>query len=131
MRFQSTYDEAHGLRGKQKELQTSDRVATASKLCWRPYALALTGTALFTSWVLRLLTGEKNSPASAGEIRDTALIVGSGRSRGGRHGNPLQYSWLENDMERVAWWTTIHEVTKSQTWLKRHSTAHKCVRTNW
>ena len=54
------------------------------------------------SWVLCLLTGEKNSPANAGEIRDTGLIVGSGRSRGGRHGNPLRYSWLENDMEREA-----------------------------
>ena len=46
--FQCTYNEAHGLRGKQKELQTSDRAATASKLCWRSYVLALTGTALFS-----------------------------------------------------------------------------------
>ena len=47
---------------------------------------------------------------------------GSGRSPGGGHGNPLQYSWLENPKDRGAWWATVHRVTKSQTQLKRHST---------
>ena len=45
----------------------------------------------------------KNLPASAGDLRDAGLIPGSGRSSGGGHGNPLQYSCLENLMDREAW----------------------------
>ena len=41
----------------------------------------------------------KNPPANAGDIRDADLILGSGRSLGGRHGNPLQYSCLENPID--------------------------------
>ena len=44
----------------------------------------------------------KNLPASAGDVRDVGLIPGSGRSPGGGHGNPLQYSCLENPMDRAA-----------------------------
>ena len=44
----------------------------------------------------------KNLPASAGDIRDAGLIPGLGRSLGGGHGNPLQYSSLENPMDRAA-----------------------------
>ena len=51
----------------------------------------------------------KNLPASAG---DTGLIPGWGRSLGGGHGNPLQYSCLENPMDRGAWWTIVPGVTK-------------------
>ena len=50
------------------------------------------------------------------------LIPGSGRSPGREHGNLLQYSCLENPMDRGAWWSTVHRVTKSWTWLKRLST---------
>ena len=46
----------------------------------------------------------KNPPASSGSIRDAGSIPGSGRSPGGGHGNPLQYSCLENPMDRGAWW---------------------------
>ena len=60
----------------------------------------------------------KNSPASAGE---TSLIHWLARSPGGGHGNPLQYSCLENSMDRGAWQATVHGVTKSQTRLKRLS----------
>ena len=63
----------------------------------------------------------KNTPASAGDIRDTGLIPGSGRSPGGGHGNPLQYSCLKNPMDRGAWWATVHGVTKSRTQLKQRS----------
>ena len=63
----------------------------------------------------------KNPPANAGDIRDAGLIPGSGRSPGGGHGSPLQYSCLENPMDRGAWRATVHGVTKSQTRLKRHS----------
>ena len=56
----------------------------------------------------------KNPPANAKEVRDTRSVPGSGRSPGGGHGSPLQYSYLENPMDRGAWQTTVHEVTKSQ-----------------
>ena len=46
----------------------------------------------------------KNAPANAGDVRDANLIPGSGRSPGGGDGNPLQYSCLENPMDRGAWW---------------------------
>ena len=65
----------------------------------------------------------KNQPANAGDVRDASLIPGSGRSPGGGHGNPLQYSCLENPKDRGAWWaTTVHGVAKTQTRLKRLST---------
>ena len=57
----------------------------------------------------------KNPPANVGDIRDAGLIPGSGRSPEGRHGNPLQYSCLENPMDKGAWWATVHRVAKSQT----------------
>ena len=53
--------------------------------------------------------------------RDSGWIPGSGRSPGGGHGNPLQYSCLENSMDRGAWWATAYRVTKSQTRLNRLS----------
>ena len=64
----------------------------------------------------------KNPLASAGDIRDLSSILGLGRFPGGRHGNPLQYSCLENPTDRGAWRATVHKVTKSQTQLKRLST---------
>ena len=57
----------------------------------------------------------KNPSASAGDLRDVGLISGLGRSPGEASGNPLQYSCLENPMDRGAWWATVHGVAKSQT----------------
>ena len=57
----------------------------------------------------------KNPPASAEDIGDMGSIPGSGRSPGGGHGNPLQYSCLENPMDRGACQATIHGVAKSWT----------------
>ena len=57
----------------------------------------------------------KNLPANAGDARDTGLTLGLGRSSGGRNGNPLQYSCLENPMDRGAWQGTVQGVTKSRT----------------
>ena len=54
----------------------------------------------------------KNPPANAGDARDKGSISGLGRSPGGGNGNPLQYSSLENPMDRGAWWATVHGVTK-------------------
>ena len=48
------------------------------------------------------------------DIRDTGLIPGSGRSPGGGHGNPLQYSCLENPTDRGAWQATVHRITKTR-----------------
>ena len=59
----------------------------------------------------------KNPPANAGDLRDTGSNPGFGGSPGGRHGNPLQCSCLENPMDRGAWRATTHRVTKSQTRL--------------
>ena len=63
----------------------------------------------------------KNLPANAGDIRDTGSIPGLGRSSGGGQGNPLQYSYLENPMDRGAWLATVHgvvgsDVTHSLSW---------------
>ena len=60
----------------------------------------------------------KNLPAKAGNARDTGSIPESGRSPGVGDCNPLQYSYLENSMDRGAWWATVHGVTKSQTLMK-------------
>ena len=64
----------------------------------------------------------KKTSANAGNIRYMGLIPGLGRSPGGGHGNPLQYSCLENPMDRGVWWATVYRVTKSQIWLKWLST---------
>ena len=61
----------------------------------------------------------KNPPANAGDIRDMGSIPGLGRFPGGGHGSPVQYSCLENPMDRGAWWALFHRVTKSWTLLKR------------
>ena len=60
----------------------------------------------------------KNPPANAGDVRDAGLIPGSGRSPGGGHGYPAQYSCLENPVERGASQATVHRVTKNWTLLK-------------
>ena len=64
----------------------------------------------------------KNPPANAGDIRDRSSIPGSGRSPVGEKGNPLQYSCLENPMDRGAWQTTVHRVAKSRRQMKQLST---------
>ena len=55
----------------------------------------------------------KNPPGNAGEARNAGLIPGLGRSPGVGTGNPSQYSYLENFMDREAWWASVHGVTKS------------------
>ena len=56
----------------------------------------------------------KNPPATAGGIKDMGSIPGSARSPGGGHGNPHQYSYLENPMDRGAWQAAVHRVTQSR-----------------
>ena len=72
----------------------------------------------------------KNPPANAGDIGDVGSVPVLGRFPGGGHGNPLQYSYLENPMDRGAWRATVHGVTKSLTglmWLRTH-THKRCIR---
>ena len=58
----------------------------------------------------------KNPPANAGDLRDAGSIPGSCPGEG--HGNPLQYSCLENSVDRGDWWATVHRVAKSRTQWK-------------
>ena len=62
--------------------------------------------------------GSLHCKASAYNVGDPGSIPGLGRSPGEGNGNPLQYSCLENPMDRGAWWATVHGVAKSQTRLK-------------
>ena len=85
-------------------------------------------------WASQVALVVKNPPANAGDIRNVGSIPGSGRSPGGGHGYPLQYSYLENSMDggaqwarvhmdRGGWWARVHRVAKSRTQLKPISTA--------
>ena len=69
-------------------------------------------------WASQLTQWVKNLPAIAGDL---GLIPGLGKSPGGGHGNPLQYSYLESLMDRGAWWATVQRVAKSQTRLNTHA----------
>ena len=72
-----------------------------------------------------MVTVVRNPLASAGDLGDEGSIPGSGRSPAEGNGNPLQYSCLENPVDRGAWWATVHRVAKNWTHLKGLST-HSC-----
>ena len=67
----------------------------------------------------------KNPPAKAGDAGDTGSVLGSGRSPGGGHGNPFQYSGLENPTDGEAWQATIHRVIEESD--STEVTKHACV----
>ena len=99
--------------GKVKQLQTQEAV----ELQWDP---------LHTHQVSQQALVVESQPAKA-EDSDSSSTPGSGRSPGGGNGTPLQYSCLENPMDRGAWRATVHGATKSQTQLMRLSTnTHWC-----
>ena len=76
-------------------------------------------------WASQVALLVKDLPANAGDIEDIGSIPGLERSPGGGHGNPLQYSCLENPMDRGAWQATVHGVTESDTTdVIQHSTHH-------
>ena len=79
-------------------------------------------TSLFSLQGLPRWPVVKNPPANA---EDMGLIPGSGRSPGGRNGNPLQYSCLENSINRGAWRAIVHGAAKSRTWQSMHTHAGK------
>ena len=64
-------------------------------------------------WASQVVLVVKTPPANAGDVRDVGSISGSGRFPGGGDGNPPQYYYLENTMDRGAWRATVHGVTKS------------------
>ena len=70
----------------------------------------------------------KSLPANAGDSGDMGLIPGLGRTPE-VNGNPLQYSCLENSIDRGAWWATVHGVSKSQTLLSTHTHIHTLTHT--
>ena len=74
------------------------------------------------NWAYQVAPVAKNPHASAGDVRDSGSVPGFRRSPGGGHGNPLQFSWLENPMDGGAWWATVYKAARSQTRLKRLST---------
>ena len=69
----------------------------------------------------------KNSPANAGEVRDSGLVPRLGRSSGGEHGDSLQYSCLENSMDRRDWQAIFHRVAKESDMTESTSQAHQSV----
>ena len=73
----------------------------------------------------------ENIPSNTGDTGELSSILASGRSPGGGHDNPLQYSCLEKkkSMNRGAWWAIIYVVAKSQTWLSKRLSTHT-VETN-
>ena len=75
----------------------------------------------------QLVLVAKNPPASAGDVRNMGSIPGSGRSPEGGYGNLVQYSCLENPMDRGAWWAAVHRIASSWTllkWLSMHTYVH-------
>ena len=79
-------------------------------------------------WGSQMALVVKNPPANTGEVRDAGSVPGLGRSPGEGHGNPLQYSCLENPMASGAWWATVHRVAKSQTRLSNLACMQKeCI----
>ena len=77
----------------------------------------------------------KNLPTKAGDIRDVGLIPGLGRSPGEGNGNPLQYSCLENPMDRGAWQAVAHGVVELDTterlYTYTHTQSHTHTNTGW
>ena len=73
----------------------------------------------------------KNLPANSGDVRDRSSVPGLGRSPGVGNGNSLQYSCLENPMDREVWQDTVHMVNKSGTGLKGLSMHSYKDHSNW
>ena len=104
-----------------KELELASRAAGSFRVAeWHGLEPLWFMTLFCPKWTSQNRTSQvaqvvKTPPANAGDTRDKGLIPGSGRSPGGGHGNPLQYSCLENPMDKGTWKATVHGVTKSWT----------------
>ena len=98
-------------------LTTSAKTLTPNKVPFTGPGGYEFGGVTFTLGLPRSLSSKEPS-CNAGAVGDVSSIPESGKSPGGEHGNPLQYSCLGNSMDRGTWWATVHGVTKSQTRLK-------------
>ena len=83
-------------------------------MCWAFYLANSCEQTVIACTLVEFL-GDSDGKESACNAGDLGSIPGAGRSPGERNGNPLQYSCLENSMDRGAWWAIVHGVTKSQT----------------
>ena len=74
----------------------------------------------------------KNPPALVWDTGDTSSLSGLGRSPGEGNGNQLQYSFLQNPMDRGAWWAVVSLIAKFRTWLSMHAlcTIYICIHTH-
>ena len=102
-----------------KKAQRNHRCCLSSKI----FGHSTLSIPLESSWATQVALVVKNPPANEGDMRDLGSIPGSGRSPG--EGD----SCLENPVDRGAWWATIHDVTKSWTWLRMHT--HACLFCRW
>ena len=101
-------------------------------MCVYIYIYIYTHTHTHTYGLPQWLSG-KESACNAGDSGEAVSIPGLGRFPGGGHGNPLQYSCLENPMDRGAWCATVHRVVKSWTllkWLSTHTQTHTHTHTH-
>ena len=103
-------------------------LVTSGDRAWAPKTHSWVQNSALTlpTWAPQVALVVKNLPANAGDIRDAGSVPGPGRSPGGGNDNPLQYSCLENPMDRGAWQATVHKVTQNQIQLKRLSTFYLC-----
>ena len=121
------------LRGKTEQEATTMTLGSQTEgSTLRMLAVQLWGIIFFLKffeWIkqnkgLRWWLSSEESTCNAGDTGDVGSICGLKRSPGGEHGNPLQYSCLENPMERGTWEATVHGVAKSLTlmkWLRTHT----------
>ena len=86
------------------------------------------GISPWVCWGSQIALVVKNLPANAGDTRDVRSIPGLGRSPGVGNGNLLQYSCLENSVDRRAWWATVQGMSKSQTQLSDWTHTHTHIR---
>ena len=109
-----------GVMFRVREAKTSEALSFLSTPFWKaafsPVLQPQVSSSNFEDtgafWVMLVV---KNPPASARDLRDMDLIPVSGRCPGRGHGSPLQYSYLENPMDRGAWWATVPRAAKSRT----------------
>ena len=104
--------------------QNNSKIDIWRKVLWTYYlslSCSQTSPKEVNYWSFQVVLVVKNPLADAGDIMRCSSISGRGRSPGGRHGNPLQYSCLENPMDRGAWRATVLRIEKSQTLLKQFS----------
>ena len=106
------FEEHSGLWKSNEKLWTLPRCMSL----WRAHSDIFWGSTDFLG-ASQVALVVKNPPANAAGVREVSSIPGSGRTPGEGNGNTLQYSCLENPMDRGIWWAIVDRVAKSQTWL--------------